>query len=504
MRRPLRIASALVIALLFAAFVARPLEAAKRRRRNLRPAPAAPALSGELADRLATLAKKSGFGGSQLGIAVAEVGKGAKPVLLFNGDKPLILASTTKVFTTSSAFDKLGTDYKFRTRLYRDAEITADGTLNGRLIVVGGGDPAISGRLYDNDPLAAFRMWADALARMGVRKIRDGLQLDTSFFDDLQIHPDWPAEQEQNWWQAPISALSYNDNVVLVRATGSGRPGVPAQLGFLPFGPPLLTVRGRVTTVPGYGSNVRVRREAGSREVLASGLVGRNATWTGDVTVPDPPLYFAGALRAALREAGIELGGDSLVKPHANKGALTLLHTHETPILPAISICNKRSQSFYAEQILKTLGAEGQGRGTWENGEKEVRSFLQRLGLDPSHYELVDGSGRSRANRASPVAYLDFLEALATRWDKFPLYESSLAVSGDMDGSLRHRMLGPFTKGRVHAKTGNLNGVVTLAGYVKAQSNKVYAFCILINGGGAEGGGHAFQDRFVTEIARSG
>lgn len=470
---------------------------------------AVPRPTPSLADRLAAIAKKAPVRPkSEYAVAVSRVGE-SKPLLLVNGEKPLILASTTKIFTTAAALDRLGPDYRFKTRLYRDGEVQADGTLAGQLVVVGGGDPAISGRLYEDDPLAVFRPWAESLARLGIHKIAGGLRLDVSFFDDVRVHPDWPPEQEQRWYQAPVSALSYNDNVVLVRASGGWRPGAPALLGFYPAGPPLLSLIGRVITAQGSGARMGVRREAGSRTVIAAGLVGQRRTWTGDVTVPDPPLYLAAAFTQVLRETGIELGAAPEVQTEPTKtlgapGGPVLLHTHETPILPVLSVCNKRSQSFYAEQILKTLGAERRGKGTWENGEREVSAFLASLGLNPSVYELTDGSGRSRGDRTTARAYIDFLQALATRWDKFNQFEPTLAISGDQAGSLRHRMLGKDTRGRVFAKTGNIAGVVTLCGYVVAASGQQYAFAILINGGCPEGRGHSWQDRFVTELARFG
>jgi len=167
-------------------------------------------------------------------------------------------------------------------------------------------------------------------------------------------------------------------------------------------------------------------------------------------------------------------------------------------------VCNKRSQSFYAEQILKTLGAEKRGKGTWENGAREVSAFVASLGLDPAKYHFVDGSGRSRNDWSSAGAYLDFLQAIATRWPHFAAFEPTMALNGDVEGSLRHRMLAASTRGRVRAKTGNIAGVVTLCGYATAASGQRYAFAILINGGCSEGRGHSFQDRFVSELIRWG
>ena len=460
-----------------------------------------------LEQRLTALLRRGPVRRSEIGVVITRLGE-STPVASLNPDRPLVLASTTKLFTSAAALDRLGPDYKFRTRLYRDAVVGADGVLPGHLVVVGGGDPGISGRWYDDDPLAVFKPWAASLAKKGLRSVRDGLILDVSFFDDVQSHPDWPSEQEQRWYQAPVSALSYNDNVVLVRASGGLRPGTPALLGFDPLGPPLLNLISNVVTAA-RKTWVGVRREAGSHTVVAAGRVGKNRTWVGDVTVPDPPLYFAAALSQVLREAGIQVDAPPTVKTEpptvpAVFAGRVLLHTHETPILSALAVCNKRSQSFFAEQILKTLGAEKRGRGTWENGRAEVSAFLTSLGLDAGRYQLADGSGRAHSNRASAAAYADFLTALATRWKHFDEFKGTLAVAAEPDGTLRHRLLGDATAGKVWAKTGNIAGVVTLCGYVQAQSGQTYVFSILLNGGCSDVRGHVFQDRLVNELARFG
>lgn len=458
-----------------------------------------------LAERLTAIARRPPVRArSQTAVVIAPVGE--PPIVAVNPSTELILASTTKLFTSAAALDRLGPAYRFRTALYQDGTLLPDGTLEGRIVVRGGGDPAISGRLYEDDPYAVFRPWSASLRARGIRKIRDGLLLDTSFFDDERTHPDWPAAQEQNWYQAPVSALSYNDNVVLVRVTGGVRPGGRASLGFYPAQPFLMSLVGRVTTHRGYGARVGVSRRAGSPTVVASGSVGHRRTWSGDVTVVEPPLYLASAFTRVLEEEGIEVAAPPELRTEPLPAGMPLqpLHYHETPIVPVLSVCNKRSQSFFAEQVLKTLGAERRGRGTWANGLAEVADFLASLGLDPARYRIADGSGRSRENRASAGAYAEFLQALATRWPHFDAYYPTLAISGDREGSLRNRMLGAYTRGRVYAKTGNIAGVVTLAGYVEAASGKRYAFVILANGGCGEKSGHAWQDRILIELARHG
>src|SRR5262249_3384564 len=107
-------------------------------------------------------------------------------------------------------------------------------------------------------------------------------------------------------------------------------------------------------------------------------------------------------------------------------------------------------------------------------------------------------------NKTTATAYVDYLQALATRWDKFETFEPTLAISGDREGSLRHRLLGAATRGKGFAKTGYIQGVVTLCGYVHAKSGQTFAFSILINGGCPEWKGHAWQDRIVSELAERG
>ncbi|MGZ5428977.1 MAG: D-alanyl-D-alanine carboxypeptidase, partial [Thermoanaerobaculia bacterium] len=157
--------------------------------------PAKLATPATLEQRLNALLRRGPVRRSEIGVVVTRLGEAA-PLVSLNPARPLILASTTKLFTTAAALDRLGPDYKFRTRLYRDADIGEDGVLPGHLVVMGGGDPGISGRWYDDDPLAVFRPWAASLANKGIRSIRDGLLLDVSFFDDVKSHPEWPGEQE--------------------------------------------------------------------------------------------------------------------------------------------------------------------------------------------------------------------------------------------------------------------------------------------------------------------
>ena len=169
-------------------------------------------------------------GGVSIQIADEETGE---VVFSRNPDTPETIASVTKLISTATALHYLGPDYRFRTTFWRRGEIR-QGSLIGSLLVVGGGDPNISGRFYDDNINAVFDKWAEGLRQAGINRVVGELVLNASFFDSIGRHPDWPVGQESRWYQAPISALSYNDNVVLVSIRPGGRPGSPAGVSIEP------------------------------------------------------------------------------------------------------------------------------------------------------------------------------------------------------------------------------------------------------------------------------
>ena len=440
-------------------------------------------------------------GGISIEIADEETGE---VVFSRNPDLPETIASVAKLISTATALHFLGSDYKFRTTFWRRGAIQ-QGSLIGSLLVVGGGDPNISGRFYDDDINAVFDKWADGLRQAGISRVVGDIVLNAAFFDSVGRHPDWPAGQESRWYQAPISALSYNDNVVLVSIRPGARPGRPVGVS---IEPPVDILR-PVTLARTVGRRGRVRvavsRAAGSNAVTVSGTVPlRPAWWSTPITIDDPPTFFGKALKNRLQNAGISVSGPIVVKGVRPDSLWTPIASTESDLLPTIEVCNKRSQGFYAEQIFKTVSAEKRGEGTWAGSVALAKEFLGGLGVDPSRFSVRDGSGLSSANRVAAADLVEFLRAM----DRQPygeLWRTTLAVSGEPEGTLRHRMTDEVTRGQVLAKTGSLERVSTLAGYARASSGRTYAFAILLNGRGVtDGGGQAFQDRLLRALIVNG
>lgn len=436
-------------------------------------------------------------------IAIRELETG-KAVYERNPDAQKTIASVAKMISSAAALHYLGPDYKFRTTLWRRGEIR-DGNLQGSLLVVGGGDPNISGRFHEDDSFAIFDQWTQGLRQAGIVRISGDLILNASSFDGIYRHPDWPADRDARWYQAPISSLSYNDNCVIVSVGRGSIPGAPASVTIDPDTDVVQTLSHARTIGKGAKIRIAVSRPTGSDMVTVSGTVpSRFFRWAVPLAINDPPKFFGAALKSRLRAAGIELTGNVLEQSTKADNAWVLIATTESELVPTIAVANKRSQSFYAEQIFKTLAYEKVGRGTWEGAVGLAKQFLGTMGLDPNRFEIRDGSGLSSNDRAGAGDLVQFLRAM-NEHPQGAVWRSTLAVSGDQEGSLRHRLLDSASRGQVEAKTGTLNGVSTLAGYAKAVSGKTYAFAILLNGPGvSESRGHAFQDRLIRTLVQRG
>ena len=421
----------------------------------------------------------------------------------FEADRQRVLASNTKLLTTAAALADLGPDFRFRTRFELRGEVVGE-ALRGDVAVFGAGDPNLSGRFHDGDSYAPFRPWARALRARGVRRVEGELLLVNGIFEEPRIHPDWPRDQLTAWYEAPIDALSFNDNCVLVRVA----PGRRAGLGTTATTVPAMDhfpIRNSSRTIGGHGGKLIVSREAASDALIVTGTIGeRSAPLEVWVAVRDPVSYFAAAVRGAFAEEGVELAKSAFRYLHAPPdGTWEPVGVHESELPPTLAVTNKRSQNFYAESLAKLLGFRLRGSGSWASAASVVSDFLVGLGIDGSEFQVADGSGLSRANRATPRAMTRLLDRMYFH----PYgreFVQSLPFSGEDGLSWERRLAMPPYRGNVFAKTGSLRGVSTLSGYAKASSGKVYAFSILLNRTNGGWAARTAQDRIVRALIDRG
>lgn len=435
----------------------------------------------------------------QVGVHVVNVATGAT-VYEFRSDELHIVASNAKLVTTAAALDALGPGFLFETRLVARGPVRA-GVLEGDLGVVGAGDPNISGRAFDGDSFAIFRDWAKALRERGIRRVRGDLYLDHGFFQGPQVHPDWPRDQLDSWYEAPIDALSFSDNCVLVRVI-PGRLGDTPRVELVPPVPILRIDNAARTTAPRKKQKLFVSRDA-DRLVVRGSISAGAGPFEVWVTVDDPVRYFGLALREALEQEGIRLDGRLLPVQQLPGPIWERVTEFRSDLVSTIRVTNKRSQNFYAESLLKHLGARRCRDGSWPGGAQAIAEFLHGIGIPRGSFHLVDGSGLSRADRFTPrqvtqlLRYMYFHTAGAE-------YAQSLPYGGEDNGGWNQRLALPPYRGNVFAKTGTLSDVSALAGYAKGVSGTPYAFSIVANSARSTGSAKRAEDQIVMALIDNG
>ena len=441
--------------------------------------------------------------GAKVGIVARRLSDG-KEVFSFHGNEMFELASNTKLFTTAAALLKLGADYEFRTTLIADGPVQ-DGVLQGDLVVVGGGDPSFSGRVY-KDSMTVPREFAKAVQAAGIRQITGDLVMDDRLFDRVYRAPGWPKAEWLHWYAAPISALSFNDNCVEVKVTGGPAPDAPATISTFPSFPAMRFVNHCSTGAKDRPGEATFERDADGA-IVVSGRLPVGVSRSETVAVETPALFLAAALQTEMAKAGIRLDGRPRLVSDYEKpqpGAKEIF-VWKSRLLDSISAANKRSQNFCAEQILKTMGAARFGKGSFESGVAAAREFTKAASLPDEAVTLVDGCGLSPEDRATPQAVSAVLEVIY-RSKMQEAFFGALATNGEPETTLKKRLTdAPAMRGRIHAKTGTIkaDGVSALSGYAEAADGEIYAFSILVNGfrSGGLGAAWALEDSICYVLA---
>ena len=462
-------------------------------------APQAP--SPSLEPLLGPLTEDRLFSTSKVAIQVVNLETGEE-VFARNADTALVPASTMKAVTSATAFKRLGPGYRFTTDLAVAEDLRPDGNgvLKGNLYVVGHADPTIF----------ADGLWklVHDLKLEGVVKIEGNVVYDESFFDPNEyMIPGWDKDDDiENGpsYFPSIGALSVNQNSVGFVIGPGTEVGRPARVQLDTSLDGYVKVENHVVTVSASGrESVRFQRTWNEKDKLLEFDI--TGTWPTDVdpqrsyrTILDPTAQFMAAFDAALDEQGVAVTGKHLrgIAPEDND---VLVQRRSDPLASILSDMNKSSNNFIAETVLRTIGAEVYGiPGTTDKGLRVVADYLTELGIDPSEYVLVNGSGLSRKSVLRPTHINAVLLDMAHDTRVGSEYRSSLAIAG-VDGTLWRRL--SENPGGVRGKTGTIDGVHALVGYVEAGNHQMYGFSFLVNGiSGAPTAVKRLQDRFARRM----
>ncbi len=417
--------------------------------------------------------------GGEAGVAVYDLGADSW-LYLSNSSQPLSLASTTKLLVSAAAYHELGPRFQFITRMAALGPLKA-GSLPG-IGIVGGGDPCFDGHFYDDDPDQAFLQWANHCKDIGVTRIDGDVVVDNHLFAGPIRPATYPqdAENLQRWYSAPASAFAWNDNCIEVRIlpTVSGHPAdvqTRPQCGLVP-------VRNLTRTVTGKGdSHTSITRDIAANTVTVSGTCAKPGAWFPLAIATDPDLLAGEHLKHLFEQAGIAISGSvRLGAVDLNAGPLLVDLHHD--LQPALTLMNQHSQNFYAEQMLRLVGAHHAGEGSIDAGRKSVTEILTKLlGKDADSIALLDGSGLSYENRASASTMARLLIAMARGpyGDLFP-------------ATLKSKDSG---KARGAVKTGTHAMAYCLVGYIELPGGRRLVFAELLNRGTAKDIGWASKLR---------
>jgi D-alanyl-D-alanine carboxypeptidase/D-alanyl-D-alanine-endopeptidase (penicillin-binding protein 4) len=441
--------------------------------------PAQPSVSAaqRLVDRealksaFAKVLERAPINEARVGIEVVSLDSG-EIAFSHHADDLLNPASNVKLFTAAAALARLGPSFRFETEFYTEGR--ADSAKGRTLFVRGKGDPSITTeRLYGI---------VIELVHAGLRDVGD-IVIDESWFDLDRAPPGWDQSSGDNdrSYVAPPGAVSLNWNAIGIYVRGADRPGEKSMVAVEPASE-YVSLETRLT--PGRRRRLSVESmPAGDRQrILVRGSIGVGAdVWSVMKKIDNPPMYFGQTLKALLAQRGVKARGKvklGPVPPEAN-----LLHVAQSETLDLVlKRLNKVSSNFVAEQLIKTLAAEVRGPpGTTGRGIEVVEEFLAReVGIPRGSYVMKNGSGLNDTNRFSAAQISRLLTFMQRQFPTAPEYLSSLGIAG-MDGTLRYRFEGSDAVGRLRAKTGTLENVSALSGYVMAIGGERFAFSMMVN-----------------------
>jgi D-alanyl-D-alanine carboxypeptidase/D-alanyl-D-alanine-endopeptidase (penicillin-binding protein 4) len=441
--------------------------------------------NARLAARIDSILARPQLSRAQWGIQVRDASTG-QTLYARNAERQFIPASNLKLIVTATAAHHLDPDFRFRTSLYATGPVR-NGTLEGDLVLYGRGDPMISARYFPSRT-AVFEMLADSLLARGIRRVAGGVVADESWFENAYRRDDWEVYDTRWWYAAPVGALGFNDNSIDFRIEPGARVGARPRITGQPESGAWALENDARTVAAGRPSTFDLGRGVLRGTVWAYGDLPLGSGVRTESFAVDEPARWAGIVFGeVLYRKGITVAHDLarvVSDPAASiaQRATPIVEWRSPPLPQAIGPVLMNSQNWFAEILVKTLGREVRGEGSWEAGLAVERAFLTGVvGVDSADFVLRDGSGLSARNRVTPRALVQLLDYIR-RTPRQAVVRRALPVAGAQDGSLRSRLTD--LRGRVSAKTGYIGGADSLSGFVTLPDGREVIFSIIVNSSG--------------------
>jgi len=446
---------------------------------------AAPLSAAPLPPAVTAALREANIPLKHVGVYVQNV-NASQPLFDYRGRQPMDPASTMKLLTTAAALEQLGPDFTWKTEAYADGPIK-NGVLRGNLYLKGYGDPLLT--------LERFWMLLRQLRQTGVRVIRGNLVLDKRYFHVPYRDPAAFDDEPYKPYNVAPDALTVNFRVTAFRFLPGPAGRHAVRIVADPW-PDDIRIINRLRLTHGACGAWRERlkqRILPSRHGMTVRFDGRYAAACGEKSVYLSLYRNGGYVYSVFKQLWKTMGG--VLKGALHEGATpanaTWLATANSPPLAVVErSLNKYSNNFMARQLFLTLGAETAGPpGTLENARQAIHQWLRRKGLRFPNLVMENGAGLSRTARITPQQLAAVLLVMY-RSPFMPEYIATLPIAA-VDGTMKKRLTGAPVASHAHIKTGTLDGVKAIAGYVRSRNGGTWGVVFLINDPRASAGAAA-------------
>lgn len=396
-------------------------------------------------------------------------------------------ASTAKLFSTASALEILGADYRPLTRIYLSGELDKEGTLNGDIWIRGGGDPTLGSKYFTEDGHERdfLQDWVTVIQQAGVKSVLGSVIADGSAFGYMGVPDGWNWGDIGNYYGAGPAGICLFDNSISFTFTVPSELGMQANLRSMNPEIANYKLRNGILSSSKKGDNAYFYGAPYSFERFARGTLPAGTTYTVKGSIPDPELLLALELKKALQQGGIDVKKEAkcgrllnLDTKDQNYADKKLIHVHKGASIGAIAKeTNYRSINLFAEQLVCLVAYHLTGGGQTEIGLEKIQEYWKTR-INTEGLFIADGSGLSRSNAISASHFNELLRYMKKSATS-KTFTNTLPVSGT-SGTLISFCKDQPAQGKYIAKSGSMNRIRSYAGYL-AINEEEYVFSILVN-----------------------
>ena len=402
----------------------------------------------------------------------------------YNSEKSLTQASILKMITTATALELLGNDYKFKTEAGYSGKIRkGTRTLDGDIIIKGGGDPSLGSDNFPEYYKDFIDRWVRDFKALGIRKVTGSVIADDSYYDYEPVPGGWGWDDIGNYYGAGAFGLSVYDNTFQIHLKTGEKGSVPVITRILPENSGIELQSFLISS--GSTDNGYIYLAPYTNKGWISGTIPvNNEDFILKGSIPDPPLFLAKTFYKKLDEAGIRIKGKAVttrLMPGLKTSNFSLVsQTISPPLSAIIEVLNHKSVNLYAEHLIKELGKKNKNSGSTSAGVEVVKAFLDSAGIKSEGMFMEDGSGLSSRDAVNSAGMAHLLLFMKHKSRFFSDYFNSLPEAGK-DGTLKNFFKDQVFESRLRAKSGSMTRVRSFAGYFTTLSGKEMIFCVIVN-----------------------